>query len=127
LGAPANTSYASAISENEILYLDDLSQQFDNMTPVFIATSHGTAVSTANPYRYDMTINGVKQKFNSIDYVWQSDLAKPEFTIDNDGNLKFLTVPAIGDVFDGRIMAGASSSLRITNYPFAAADVLLGA
>ena len=72
-------------------------------------------------------MNNVLQKYKSIDYVWQSDLAKPGFTVDAAGNIKFLTVPSIGDVFDGRIMAGASSTLRNTNYPFAAADVLLGA
>ena len=126
-GTLPDVAYASALSETDTIYLDDLNLYFDNTTNTFSATANGVSVATANPFRYQIFMNNVLQKYSSMDYVWQSDLAKPGFTVDAVGNLKFLTVPAIGTVFDGRIMAGASSSLRITNYPFAAADVLLGA
>jgi len=126
-GTLPDVTYASALSETDTIYLDCLDPYFDNNTDTFSATANGVSVATANPFRYQIFMNNVLQKYSSMDYVWQSDLAKPGFTVDAVGNIKFLTVPAIGTVFDGRIMAGASSSLRITNYPFAAADVLLGA
>lgn len=126
-GPPLSPVYASALSEEDVAYLDDLGIRFDSNTNTFPVTANGVSVATGNPFRYQIFMNNVLQKYKSIDYVWQSDLAKPGFTVDAVGNIKFLTVPSIGDVFDGRIMAGASSTLRNTNYPFAAADVLLGA
>ena len=126
-GVQIDPVYASSLPEIDTAYLDCLDPYFDNSIDTFAATANGVSIATANPFRYQIFMNNVPQKYSSIDYVWQSDLAKPGFTIDAVGNIKFLKVPAIGDVFDGRIMAGASSSLRNTNYPFAAADVLLGA
>ena len=126
-GAEISPVYASSLPESDTAYLDCLDPYFDNTTSRFAPTANGVSVVTANPFRYQIFMNNVPQKYSSIDYVWQSDLAKPGFTVDAGGNIKFLKVPRIGDVFDGRIMAGASSTLRNTNYPFAAADVLLGA
>lgn len=126
-GTLSDVTYASALTETDTAYLDCLDPYFDNTTDTFAPTANGVSVATANPFRYQIFMNNVPQKYSSLDYVWQSDLAKPGFTVDAGGNIKFLTVPSIGTVFDGRIMAGASSTLRNTNYPFAAADVLLGA
>jgi hypothetical protein len=49
------------------------------------------------------------------------------FTIDSEGLIAFSEVVPSGSTFDARLMPGSNTTTVTRNYPFKAADILLGA
>jgi hypothetical protein len=115
------------ITDFEIIPLDDLHYSFDDMKNRFIPTYQGMAISITNPWKLQLIVNGVFQSVSFSEYVWQSDLPKPGFMIDNEGYIAFTEPVPAGATFDGRITPGPSTTTRSTAYPFKAVDILLGA
>ena len=114
-------------SENDITPLDTLRYQFDGIESRFQPTYQGSVVTISNPLRILLSVNGIIQTVSFPEYVWQSDLSRDGFMVDNDGYLAFSEVPSAGSTFDARIMAGPVLNTKTTNYPFLATDILLGA
>jgi hypothetical protein len=113
--------------ENDITPIDTLRYQFDGIESRFRPTYQGSPITISNPLRILLSVNGIIQTVSFPEYVWQSDLGRDGFMVDDDGYLAFSEVPPAGSTFDARIMAGPVTNTKTTNYPFLATDILLGA
>ena len=115
--------------DQEIIPLDDISNEFDGVNTRFLPRYQGTQIPSANllnPYRLLLTINGIIQYIDSPDYVWISAVPRRGFFVDSEGYLQFSEAVPTGSEFDGRLMAGATTTTRTRVYPFKALDILLG-
>jgi hypothetical protein len=113
--------------ENDITPIDTLRYAFDGIENRFQPTYQGVPLTISNPLRILLSVNGIIQTVSFPEYVWQSDLSRDGFMVDNDGYIAFSEVPSAGSTFDARIMAGPVTNTKTTNYPFLATDILLGA
>jgi len=123
----ATKAYVDNSSGSNIGLLDDLSTKFDGIESRFAPTSGGYSVNITNPFRLLITVNGILQSVYTPDYVWQSPLPRTGLQVDSSGYISFAEVPPAGSSFNGRIMLGPTTNTSNTNYPFKAADILLGA
>jgi len=110
----------------EIIPLDDISNNFDGVNTRFIPNYQGSQVTISNPFRLLLTINGIMQYIDSPDYVWMSGVPRRGFFVDYEGQLQFSEPVPPGSEFDARLMPGDVSTTRTRTYPFKALDILLG-
>jgi len=120
------TSSNVPIAPQDIIPLDDISNEFNGSTSRFIPKYQGSQVTISNPFRLLLTINGIMQYIDSPDYVWMSGVSRRGFFVDNDGQLQFSEAVPAGSEFDARLMPGAVTTTRTRTYPFKALDILLG-
>lgn len=113
------------LSDNQLYPIDK--PVFDGLTTRFMPTYQGVAISLANPYKFLIFINGIAQQLTFTEYVWQSGLSKDGFMVDLEGYISFTEPIPAGATFDGRVLPGAATVSTPSQYPFAAADILLGA
>jgi hypothetical protein len=111
--------------DNEITPIDDI-YTFDGLQTRFLPTYQGTKLSIQNPLRLLITINGIIQRVDFPEYVWQAPLPRNGFQVDNDGYLVFSEPVPAGSDFDGRLMSGPISTTKARRYPFKAMDILIG-
>lgn len=112
----------------DIVPLDNLQYNFNGISTYYTPTYQGSKVTTNNPFRLQVLINGVKQKVTSgPDTVWLSYYPIDGMWVDANGNLAFSEVPPAGSSFDGTLNPGLPSTSNTTIYPFTATDILLGA
>jgi hypothetical protein len=111
----------------DIVELDNMSKQFNGAETRFLPTFNGNMVPITNPYRLLLTINGIIQEMGFPEYVWQSDLPRSGYRIDNDGYIAFSEAPPTGSTFHAKIMAGPTTNTTQKVYAFEATDILLGA
>jgi hypothetical protein len=119
-----DTRYA-LLADNQLYPID--TPVFDGLSTRFIPTYQGTPISVANPYKLLIFINGIAQKITFPEYVWQSGLSKDGFMVDLEGYISFTEPIPAGATFDGRVLPGAATVSTPSQYPFNAADILLGA
>lgn len=120
------TSSTVPASPQEIIPLDDISNQFNGQEIRFIPTYQGSQITISNPFRLLLTINGIMQYIDSPDYVWMSGVPRRGLFVDNDGYLQFSEAVPAGSEFDARLMPGAVTTTRTRTYPFKALDIVLG-
>ena len=118
-GVPGGTGF-------DIYPLDDISIYFNGIDRRFTPRYQGNTLTISNPFRLLLTINGIIQTVDTPEYVWQSMLPRFGFTIDSDGLIAFSEVVPSGSTFDARLMPGSNTTTVTRNYPFRAADILLG-
>lgn len=118
---------SAAAADGEITPLDSLKLKFDGVESRFQPTYQGSAVNVSNPFRVEISVNGIPQPLDFPEYVWGTPFMQEGFTIDSDGYVAFSEVPPAGATFAGRIVAGNPFSILSNTYPFKAADILLGA
>jgi hypothetical protein len=111
----------------DVIPIDDLHNNFNGIQNRFMPTYQGAQISLTNPFLLLVSVNGVMQKVNSPEVVWQSGIPFNGLFLDSDGYIAFHGIPPLGSTFDGRIMSGPSTTTMTTNYPFRAVDLLLGA
>jgi hypothetical protein len=119
-GVPGGTGF-------DIYPLDDISIYFNGIDRRFTPRYQGNTLTISNPFRLLLTVNGIIQTVDTPEYVWQSMLPRFGFTIDSDGLIAFSEVVPAGSTFDARLMPGSNTTTVTRNYPFQAADILLGA
>lgn len=115
--------------DQEVIPLDDLENEFDGVNTRFMPRYQGIQIPAANllnPYRLLLTINGIIQYIDSPEYVWMSGMPRRGLFVDSEGYLQFSEAVPTGSEFDGRLMAGATTTTRTRVYPFKALDILLG-
>ena len=110
----------------EIIPLDDISNDFNGANTRFIPNYQGTKVTINNPFRLLLTINGIMQYIDSPDYVWMSGVPRRGFFVDYEGQIQFSEPVPPGSEFDARLMPGDVNTTRTRTYPFRALDILLG-
>lgn len=120
------TSSNVPTAPQDIIPLDDLTNEFNGTNNRFVPKYQGSQVTISNPYRLLLTINGIIQYIDSPDYVWMSGISRRGFFVDNDGQLQFSEAVPAGSEFDARLMPGAVTTTRTRTYPFKALDILLG-
>jgi hypothetical protein len=120
------TSSTVPTAPQDIIPLDDLTNEFNGTSNRFVPKYQGSQVTISNPYRLLLTINGIIQYIDSPDYVWMSGISRRGFFVDNDGQLQFSEAVPAGSEFDARLMPGAVTTTRTRTYPFKALDILLG-
>jgi len=118
------TSGAQTI-DNEITPIDDI-YTFDGLQTRFLPTYQGIKLNVQNPLRLLITINGIIQRVDFPEYVWQAPLPRNGFQVDNDGYLVFSEPVPAGSDFDGRLMSGPITTTKARRYPFKAMDILIG-
>jgi hypothetical protein len=111
----------------DIYPLDDISIYFDGRERRFTPRYAGVQITPLNPFRLLLSVNGIIQTVDTPDYVWQSMLPRYGFMVDSDGLIAFHEQVPAGSTFDARLMPGSSTTTVTKNYPFKAADILLGA
>ena len=111
----------------DIIPIDDISIYFDGIEKRFTLRYQGAQITPLNGFRLLLTINGIIQSVDTPEYVWQSMLPRFGFFIDSDGLINFHEQVPQGSTFDARLLPGASTTTVTKNYPFKAADILLGA
>lgn len=120
---------AGAVSEIQLL--DDLQSQFDGVTYRFKPTYQGVHSPITNPFRLMVTLNGIVQRVSNQSVIFSvpyNDVARYNWIrVDDDGYIVFSQPPASGSTFEGRVLVGPTTTTLTTSYPFAAADLLLGA
>lgn len=117
---------AGAVSEIQIL--DSLSNQFNGTETRFLMTYNGDPVTVTNSFRLLVSLNGIVQIVKNSYVTWDNPITQSNgIRLDNDGYLVFLTPPAEGTIFEGRVLVGSTTTDLTTTYPFAAADLLMGA
>jgi len=121
----ANKQYVDTASGSDIGLIDEI--YFDGVEKRFVPYSNGEKITITNPNRLLISVNGIIQTVDFPDYVWMSPLPRQGFQVDSDGYLNFSEVPPAGSTFDGKIMLGPTTNTSGKNYPFSAADILLGA
>ena len=109
-----------------IIPLDNISNQFNDISSRFLPTYQGKVQSIGNPLRLLLTINGIIQYVDFPEYVWQSPLPREGFQVDNDGYLAFSEAVPAGSRFDARIMPGPNTQAERRQVSFTAVDILLG-
>lgn len=118
-------------SVSEIQYLDDLQPVFDGVTSRFQLTYRGVPVSVTNPFRLDISLNGLTQRVSKDTITFAvpyNDVTRYNWIrVDDDGFIVFSQPPAAGTTFFGRVLVGPTTTALTTTYPFAAADLLIGA
>lgn len=119
-GVPGGTGF-------DIYPLDDISIYFNGIDRRFTPRYQGNTLTIFNPFRLLLTVNGIIQTVDTPEYVWQSMLPRFGFTIDSEGLIAFSEVVPSGSTFDARLMPGSNTTTVTRNYPFKAADILLGA
>lgn len=119
-GVPGGTGF-------DIYPLDDISIYFNGIDRRFTPRYQGATLTISNPFRLLLSVNGIIQTVDTPEYVWQSMLPRFGFTIDSDGLIAFSEVVPSGSTFDARLMPGSNTTTVTRNYPFKAADILLGA
>jgi hypothetical protein len=110
----------------DIYPLDDISLYFDGREKRFLPRYQGVQITPLNGFRLLLTVNGIIQSVDTPEYVWQSMLPRYGFFIDSDGFIAFHEQVAQGSTFDARLLPGSSTTKVTKNYPFKAADILLG-
>lgn len=110
----------------DIYPIDDMALYFDGIQRRFIPRYQGTQITTTNPFRLLLSINGIIQSVDTPEQVWFSMLPRYGFILDSDGYIAFSEVVPAGSTFDGRVMPGSNTTTVTKNYPFRAADILLG-
>ena len=110
----------------DIIPLDDISIYFNGIDTRFTPRYQGNALTIFNPFRLLLAVNGIIQTVDTPEYVWQSMLPRFGFMIDSDGLIVFSEVVPAGSTFDARLMPGSNTTTVTKNYPFKAADILLG-
>ena len=125
--AAINTAGYVSGTAFDIYPLDDISIYFDGIERRFIPRYRGTQITPLNPFRLLVSVNGIIQSVDTPDYVWQSMLPRYGFFVDSDGYIAFHESVAQGSTFDARLMPGSGTTTVTRNYPFKAADILLGA
>jgi len=124
-----NVTVTGSITSNafdpEITPIDDIAT-FDGLQTRFMPAYQGTKLSIQNPLRLLITINGIIQRVDFPEYVWQSPLPRVGFQVDNDGYLVFSEPVPAGSDFDGRLMSGPTTTTKARRYPFKAMDILIG-
>jgi hypothetical protein len=123
----AFTINAANSPETDITPIDNMSSYFDGVTNRFRVNYQGVATNVRNPFRLLISVNGVVQTVNTPEYAWQSPIPYDGIFLDTDGFINFSEAPQLGSTFDGRILAGATTSTKTKNYPFRAVDLLIGA
>jgi hypothetical protein len=118
-GVPGGTGF-------DIYPLDDISIYFNGIDRRFTPRYQGNTLTISNPFRLLLTINGIIQTVDTPEYVWQSMLPRFGFMIDSEGLIAFSEVVPSGSTFDARLMPGSNTTTVTRNYPFRAADILLG-
>jgi hypothetical protein len=113
------------LADNQLYPIDK--PVFNGTTTRFLPTYNGATISVANPYKLLVFINGIAQSLNFTEYVWQSGLNKDGFVVDSEGYISFSEPIPEGATFDGRVLPGAATVTTPSQYPFSAADILLGA
>jgi len=117
---------SSAVSEIQLL--DSLSNKFDGSATRFLLTYNGDPVTVSNSLRLLVSLNGIVQIVKNSFVTWDNPLAPTNgIRVDDDGYLVFLTPPAAGALFEGRVLVGPTTTTLTTTYPFAATDLLMGA
>ena len=112
----------------DIVLLDDLQPQFNGVTYRFRPTFQGVTVNITNSQRLLVALNGIVQRVNNSYVTWDNPISRYNWLrVDNDGFIVFSQPPAAGTTFDGRVMGGPDTTALTTTYPFAAADLLIGA
>lgn len=112
----------------DIVILDDLSPQFNGVTSRFRPTYQGVTVNLTNSQRLLVNLNGIVQRVSNSYVTWDPSVSRYNWLrVDNDGFIVFSQPVAAGTTFDGRVMGGPDSTALTTTYPFAAADLLIGA
>ena len=125
--AAINTAGYVSGTAFDIYPLDDISIYFNGIERRFIPRYRGTQITPLNPFRLLVSVNGIIQSVDTPDYVWQSMLPRYGFFVDSDGYIAFHESVAQGSTFDARLMPGSGTTTVTRNYPFKAADILLGA
>lgn len=110
----------------DVYPLDDISIYFNGIDRRFIPKYAGTQITPLNPFRLLLSVNGIIQTVDTPEYVWQSMLPRYGFMVDSDGYIAFHEQVPAGSTFDARLMPGSSTTTVTKNYPFKAADILLG-
>jgi hypothetical protein len=112
----------------DIVLLDNLQPLFDGVTYRFRPTFNGTAVNITNSQRLLVALNGIVQRVSNSYVTWDNPISRYNWLrVDADGYIVFSQPPAAGTTFDGRVMGGPDTTALTTTYPFAAADLLIGA
>jgi hypothetical protein len=124
--AAINTAGYFSGSAFDIIPLDDISIYFDGRERRFTPKYRGVQITPLNGFRLLLTINGIIQSVDTPEYVWQSMLPRFGFFIDSDGLINFHEQVPQGSTFDARLMPGSGTTTVTRNYPFNAADILLG-
>ena len=123
---PQTITDAAINAAFQVIPLDDISLQFDNIENTFVPRYEGERVQITNPYRVLLTLDGVQQKFCEPEYVYMTPIAKYGFMVDYDGNIRFSPIPDAGEIFDARVLPGSPESEYKSQYPFKAADIIMG-
>ena len=111
----------------DIYPVDDISIYFDGREKRFLPKYRGNQITPLNGFRLLLTVNGIIQSVDTPEYVWQSMLPRYGFFVDSDGYIAFHEQVPAGSTFDARLMPGSGTTTVTKNYPFKAADILLGA
>lgn len=113
---------------SEVQILDNLINLFDGSETRFLPTYQGTQITLNNSFRLMISLNGIVQIVRNSFVTWDNPVARlSDVNLDSDGYLVFSTPPAVGTLFEGRVLVGSSTTTLTTTYPFAAADLLMGA
>ena len=110
----------------DIYPIDDISIYFDGREKRFLPRYQGVQITPINGFRLLLTVNGIIQSVDTPEYVWQSMLPRYGFFIDSDGYIAFHEQVPTGSSFEARLLPGSSTTKVTKNYPFKAADILLG-
>ncbi len=110
----------------EIYPLDDISIYFNGIEKRFLPRYQGIQITPVNPFRLLLMINGIIQSVDTPEVVWLSMLPKYGFYVDSDGYMAFHEQVPAGFSFEARLLPGAATTTVTKNYPFKAADILLG-
>jgi hypothetical protein len=111
----------------DIYPLDDISIYFNGIEKRFLPRYQGVQITPLNAFRLLLTVNGIIQSVDNPEVVWLSMLPKYGFYVDSDGYIAFHEQVPAGYSFDARLMPGSATTTVTKNYPFKAADILLGA
>lgn len=123
----ANDARYPQLADNEIIPLDNFQNSFDGTENRFLPKYQGTTLSITNPYKLQIYVNGIYQTLSFREYVYQCDLPRDGFMVDNQGYIAFTEAVPPGSKFDGRIVPGPATTTRNNTYPFNPADIMLGA
>lgn len=107
--------------------VDDISIYFNGIEKRFLPKSQGVQITPLNPFRLLLTVNGIIQSVDTPEFVWMAMLPRYGFFVDSDGYIAFHEQVPSGSTFDARLLPGSSTTTITKNYPFKAADILLGA
>ena len=110
----------------QIIPIDDISLQFDGIENTFVPRYAGEKVAITNPYRVNLFLNGISQKFLEPEYVYMSPMAEYGFMVDYDGNIRFSPIPDPGESFDARVVPGSPITEYRSMYPFSPMDITMG-